>query len=86
MPDGTEFKPPKPAVVYTAPFRLSWRNVILGTLMGVLVIAILVGAYFAYNKYGEDPLPNNLFQKTSSPSAKTASPSATPTTPSAQQE
>jgi hypothetical protein len=86
MPNDSEFKPEKPTVVYTTPLRLRWRNVILGAIIGALVIAVLAGAYFLYNQYGQDVLPNNLFQKTSSPSAKTASPSATPATPSAQTE
>jgi hypothetical protein len=76
MPQDTEFKPPKPAVVYTTPLRLNWRNVILGSIIGFLIITILAGAYFAYNQYGQDVLPNNLFQKRATPSAKQATPSA----------
>jgi hypothetical protein len=76
MPDEAEFKPPKPAVVYTTPLRLGWRNIILGTFIGILIIAILAGAYMVYNKYSDNPLPNNLFQKSASPSAKQSTPSA----------
>ena len=86
MPNGKEFTPPKPAVVYNTPFRLSWRNVMLGAIIGALVIAVLAASFLLYNKYDQNPLPNNLFQKKSTPSAKTASPSATPATPSAQTE
>ena len=86
MPDGEEFTPPKPAAVFITPFRLNWRNVILGAIIGALVIAVLAASFLLYNKYDINPLPNNLFQKKATPSAKTASPSATPATPSAQTE
>lgn len=76
------FKPPKPSVVYITPMRLRWRNVILGSVIGAIIIAILVTA--ASSIFSE-PVQTPVFvtNKNSSPSAKISTTSAKPTTQSA---
>jgi len=73
------FKPPKPPVVYTNPLRITFRNIVLGVIIGSLIVAILVLSisYFTANPQVG---PNFVSQR-----PKTT-PSATIATPSSQKD
>lgn len=43
--DLSNYKPAKPSVVYVSPMRLSWKNVIVGLIVGVIIVMIgVIGA------------------------------------------
>ena len=79
----------KPSVVYS-PLRINWRNVVLGAVIGLLIVATGVLA-FSYYDPDASPVPKVEIRK-GTPSAKTAtpssqaSPSSTTTTSSAETE
>src|SRR4030042_5503034 len=73
------FKPPKPPVVYTNPLRITFRNIVLGVIIGSLIVAILV---LSISYFTAEPQvgPNFISQR-----PKTT-PSATIATPSSQKD
>lgn len=76
MPDEGQ-KPQKVTVVYS-PLRINWRNVLLGGIIGLLIVAIGVFA-FSYYTPNATPVPSVEIKK-GTPSAKTATKSATQST------
>ena len=66
-------EPNKPTVVYS-PLRLNWKNVIAGSVIGLLIVAIGVFAFSYYNPNATPVYPVEI--KKASPSAKVATSSA----------
>lgn len=70
-------QPGKPTVIYN-PLRLNWKNVVAGTVIALLMVAIGVFSFTYYNP-DATPVPPVVI-KSGTKSAKVATKSATPST------
>lgn len=76
-------QPGKPTVVYS-PLRLNWKNVVAGTVIALLIVAIGVFSFTYYNPGATPISPIEIKSGTQSAKTSKATPSAEKATSSAE--